>query len=163
MRVNSEMLATDLLLMNCPDKYNIMSATNIQFSVAVHMMAGLGFHEGQEVTSTNLASSVNAAPSFVRQILSKLSKHGLVVATQGKNGSCVLARDPSKITLLEIYRAIDPPAAFAIHSYPVQRGCQVSSNIKGCMMKVLSDGQHVFERSLAKRTVADVVSEIRGS
>jgi hypothetical protein len=29
-----------------------------------------------------------------------------------------------------LYRAIDPPAAFAIHSYPLQRGCQVSSNIK---------------------------------
>ncbi len=140
-----------------------MSATNIQFSVAVHIMAGLGFHEGEEVTSTRLASSVNAAPSFVRQILSKLSKHGLVVATQGRNGSCVLARAPTHITLLDIYRAIDPPAAFAIHGYPVQRDCRVSANIKGCMKKVVSDGQHVFERSLARRTVADLVSEIRGS
>ena len=137
-----------------------MSATNIQFSVAIHMMAGLGFH-GRAVTSTDLAASVNAAPSFVRQVLSKLAKHDLVITTQGKNGSCALARDPKKITLLDIYRAIDPPAAFAIHSYPVQKGCPISSNIKVPLNKVLNDGQQVLEKSLAKRTVADVVSEIR--
>lgn len=138
-----------------------MSATNVQFSVAVHMMAGLGFYSGKEITSGDLAASVNAAPSFVRQILSKLSKRGLSAATRGKNGSCALSRDAGDITLLDVYRAVTPPAAFAIHGYPVRKSCPVSSNIKGCMKQVLDHSQQVFETSLAQKTIAQIVADIR--
>jgi Rrf2 family protein len=139
-----------------------MAATNVQFSVALHIMAGLAFYQDQQVTSADLASSVNATPSFVRQVLSKLSKRGLIAATVGKNGACVLARDPKQITLLEIYKAVEPPPAFAIHSYTVQRSCAVSSKIKKCMKYVLDESQTALESSLAKQTVADLVSTITG-
>jgi Rrf2 family protein len=134
-----------------------MAATNVQFSVALHIMAGLAFYRDRHITSGDLASSVNTTPSFVRQVLSKLSKQGLVATTEGKNGFCVLARDPTQITLLDIYKAIEPPTAFAIHSYPAKRSCAVSSNIKKCMKNVLDKSQSSFERSLGQQTVADLV------
>jgi DNA-binding IscR family transcriptional regulator len=75
---------------------------NTQFSIAVHLMAGLGFNEGGDATSTRLAGSVNTSPSFVRRTLAKLSRADLVTTTMGKNGSCALARDPRDIPLLDI-------------------------------------------------------------
>src|ERR1700730_17936735 len=138
-----------------------MSVKSVQFTVAAHIMASLGYFHGEEISSATLAGSVNADPTFVRKSLSKLSKAGLVVTKRGKNGSSVLARPPRQITLLDIYRASGAPPAFAIHSYPVERKCPVSRNLKECMSGVLSRTQDSFEKSLAKITVADLVSQIQ--
>ena len=138
-----------------------MSVKSVQFAVAAHIMAALAFYYGEEISSATLAESVNANPTFVRKSLSKLSKAGLVVTTRGKSGASVLARAPKRITLLDIYRASVAPPAFAIHSYPVEKRCPVSCNLKECMSGVLSQAQDSFERSLAKITVADLVSQIR--
>jgi Rrf2 family protein len=138
-----------------------MSVKSVQFAVAAHIMAALGFRDGEEISSATLADSVNANPTFVRKSLSKLSKAGLVVTTRGKSGASVLARPPKRITLLDIYRASGAPAAFAIHSYPVDKRCPVSCRVKECMSGVLSQVQGSFEKSLAKITLADLVRQIR--
>ena len=95
-----------------------MSVKSVQFAVATHIMAALGYYQGEEIPSAILAESVNADPTFVRKSLSKLSKAGLVVTKRGKGGASVLSRSPRQITLLDIYGASAAPPAFAIHSYP---------------------------------------------
>jgi len=138
-----------------------MSVKSVQFTVAAHIMAALGYYHGEEISSATLADSVNADPTFVRKSLSKLSKAGLVVTKRGKSGASVLARAPKRITLLDIYRASAAPPAFAIHSYPVEKRCPVSCNLKGCMSSVLKKAQDSFENTLDEITLADVVGEIR--
>jgi Rrf2 family protein len=140
-----------------------MSATSVQFTVAAHIMAALGFFRGKEIPSATLAESVNADPTFVRKSLSKLSKAGLIVTRRGKNGASGLTRSPEQITLLDIYRASGAPATFAIHGYPVEKRCPISINIKGCMSSVLKKAQKSFENTLDGITLADVVGEIRGA
>ena len=138
-----------------------MSVKSVQFAVAAHIMAALGYFHGEEISSATLADSVNADPTFVRKSLSKLAKAGLVVTTRGKSGASVLARPPRQITLLEIYRASGAPPAFAVHSYPVENRCPVSRNLKECMSAVLSQTQKSFEKSLEKMTLADLITQIR--
>ena len=138
-----------------------MSVKSVQFTVAAHIMAALAYKHGEEISSGTLAESVNADPTFVRKSLSKLSKAGLVVTKRGKSGASVLARSPRQITLLDIYRASAAPPAFAIHSYPVEKRCPVSCNLKECMSGLLSQAQNSFERSLAKTTLAHLVGQIR--
>lgn len=135
-------------------------AVNTQFSIAVHIMAGVGLCGG-DMTSTEIAGSVNTSPSFVRRILSKLSKAGLINTATGKTGSCWLTRKPSDISLLEIYRAVDAPKVFAIHQYHAQRGCSVSCNIKHALENVLSKSQLSFEDALRKISLADVLSDLK--
>jgi Rrf2 family protein len=138
-----------------------MSVKSVQFAVATHIMAALGYYQGEEISSAILAESVNADPTFVRKSLSKLSKAGLVVTKRGKSGASMLSRSPRQITLLDIYRASAAPLAFAIHSYPVDKRCPVSCHLKECMSGLLSQAQSSFERSLAKITLADLVGQIR--
>ena len=151
---------------NCAVEHHIlgrqgMSAKSVQFAVAAHIMAALGYRHGQDVSSAILADSVNADPTFVRKSLSKLSKAGLVVTKRGKSGASVLARSPRQITLLDIYRASAAPRAFAIHSYPIEKRCPVSCHLKECMSGLLSQAQNSFERSLRDITLADLVGQIR--
>jgi len=138
-----------------------MAVTSVQFAVAAHIMAALGFRPGEEIGSAALAESVNADPSFVRKSLSKLAKAGLVITTRGKNGASTLARPPKQITLLDIYRASEAPATFAIHHYAIEKRCPVSANIKDCMAAVLDRAQGSFERTLEQTTVAELVRQIR--
>ncbi len=138
-----------------------MSVRSVQFTVAAHIMAALGYYHGEEISSATLAESVNADPTFVRKSLSKLSKAGLVVTKRGKSGASVLARSPREITLLDIYHASAAPPAFAIHTYSVEKRCPVSCHLKDCMSGLLSHAQNSFERSLAKVTLANLVGQIR--
>jgi Rrf2 family protein len=137
-----------------------MAAVNTQFSIAVHLLASLSNKCDKESTSVGLAESVNACPSFVRRILSKLSKANLIHATTGKGGCCSLTRNPEDIDLLEIYMAVDAPKVFAIHDYPKQKACPISCNIKSSMGEVLEQTQHSMESSLKKISLADIIHQM---
>jgi Rrf2 family protein len=135
--------------------------TNNQFSIAVHLMAGLGYNQGKGITSSTLAQSINASPSFVRRTLSKLSKAKLVSTTTGKLGKCSLAKDAGQISLLDIYKAVEAPKVFAIHAYPVQASCEVSCGIKSSLEKVLSKSQKSMEDSLGRVRLSEVISDVK--
>src|SRR5271155_2374811 len=124
-------------------------ANNVQFSIAVHILAGLACGCDKEgVTSGHLAESVNTSPSFVRRTLAKLSKSGLVETATGKAGACWLGRDARNISLLDIYQAVDAPKAFSIHDYTEQKQCPVSCHIKDALDKALEKTQRAMEASL---------------
>jgi Rrf2 family protein len=138
-------------------------AVNVQFPIAVHIMAALGHRRGLEITSGELAMSVNTSPSFVRRVLAKLSKAGLVATSTGKTGACRLARDAKDISLLDIYEAIEAPRAFSIHHYKEQRACPVSCNIKSALDKALQKTQKAMEDSLDDISLAQILSYVSKS
>ena len=133
---------------------------NTQFAIATHIMAALGHAAGKEVNSAEIAGSVNTSSSFVRRILAKLSKAGLVKTATGKGGSCWLARPARRISLLDIYRAVEAPKAFAIHQYPAEKRCPVSCGIKPALSRVLTETQQAIEGSLSRTSLAEVISDL---
>jgi Rrf2 family protein len=136
-------------------------AINTQFPIAVHLMAVLGNRRGQNTTSAMLAGSVNTSPSFVRRILAKLSKAGLVETATGKAGACWLARDAREISLLNIYEAVDAPKAFSIHHYAEQKACPVSCNIKTALDKALAKTQKAMETTLDEINLEKIIKDVK--
>jgi Rrf2 family protein len=136
-------------------------AVNTQFSIAAHIMACLAHARGEDVNSADIAESVNTSASFVRRILAKLSKAGLVETATGKGGACWLARPVSNISLLEIYQAIEAPKAFAIHQYPVKKRCTVSCHIKPALNRVLEESQHALEQRLRRISLEQLIAELK--
>ena len=141
---------------------NNMSVTNTQFSIAIHIMAVLGYGANVDLTSSDIAAgSINACPSFVRRILSKLSKAGLVRTSRGKSGTCLLARPARDISLLDIYEAVDAPKVFEVHTYPTQELCPVSSGFKSMMERMLDKSQLSFESNLSRTSLADIIEDLK--
>lgn len=138
-------------------------AVNTQFSIAVHIATALAYRRGIETTSAVLATSVNTSPSFVRRVLAKLSKAGIVETTTGKAGACRLAKAAKDISLLDIYEAVDAPKAISIHSYSEQENCRVSCHIKAALERALSNTQNAMEASLAGITLAQIVADVRAN
>ena len=135
-------------------------AVNTQFSIAVHLLAGLAFQGDRSTTSAHLAASVNTSPSFVRRVLARLSRAGLVETATGKAGACWLAKDAKDISLLDIYQAVDAPKAFSIHSYAEQKTCPVSCRIKVALSRALVKTQKAMEASLESITLAQIIADM---
>jgi Rrf2 family protein len=136
-------------------------AVNTQFAIAIHLMACLAHQRGKDIKSGNLALSVNTSPSFVRRVLAKLSKAGLVETATGKTGACWLAREAKNISLLDIYEAVDAPKAFSIHNYAEQKECTISCHIKMALEKALAKTQQAMEASLAEISLAQILSDMK--
>jgi len=150
-----------LLAVNCYVYYDNMSRINNQFSVGVHIMTALGDHHGEQVTSGHLTASVRAHDSRVRSVLSKLVKAGLVVTSRGRHGFSSLSRPANRISLLEIYKAVEAPAVFSIHQYPKEKTCRTSCTHKQAMVELLEDARQAFEAYLGQRMLSEMVAKAR--
>lgn len=138
-----------------------MSRINNQFSVGVHIMTALGDRENEEITSAVVTASVGAHEALVRRVMSKLVKAGLVRASRGRNGHSSLAKPAHKITLLDIYKAVDPPPVFSIHQYAEEKACRASCAHKDSLQGVLNDTQRDFENSLKRRLLSEMIDRAR--
>ena len=138
-----------------------MSRINNKFSVGVHIMTALGDHHGEQVTSAHLTASVRAHESRVRSVLSKLVKAGLVMASRGRHGFSSLSRPANRISLLEIYRAVEAPPIFSIHEYPREKTCRTSCTHKEAMVELLGDTQRAVEARLGRRMLSEMVATAR--
>jgi Rrf2 family protein len=127
-----------------------------RFSVAVHVLALVAYFGGRRLTSETIADSVGTNASFVRRLLSMLAHAGLVESAPGVGGAR-LGRPAGKITLLDIYRAVDmeDEHRLAIHDDPNPR-CTVGRHIEGALDAVIAPAEQAFETQLDRRTLADV-------
>ncbi|MBB6669881.1 Rrf2 family transcriptional regulator [Cohnella nanjingensis] len=135
-------------------------AANSRFAVAAHVLSLLHIHEGGRITSEYIAGSVNTNPVVVRRIMGMLNKAGLVQTSPGVAGA-TLARPIDEITLLDVYRAVQPEdgSLFAIHDNP-NPDCRVGRNIQVTLDTAFTRAQQAMERELAGMTMEEVCLDI---
>ena len=134
--------------------------TSHRFAVAVHIMALLCMSE-QALSSSYIAGSVNTNASMIRRILAMLGKAGLTSSSMGSTGGTVLARPASKVSLLEIYRAVDEPGILALHSSAPNPACEVGRGITAVLEAIVGRAEQAMESEIAAVTVQDVVQALR--
>jgi DNA-binding IscR family transcriptional regulator len=132
-----------------------------RFSVGIHILALIDFNKDGINSSEFLAGSVNTNPVVIRKIMGMLKKAGLVEVNPGIAGA-KLAKEPSDITLLDVYKAVDvvqEKELFSVHGNP-NPVCQVGRNIQETMDPLFSAAQLALEKSLENVTLEDVVKDI---
>ncbi|MDA5108103.1 Rrf2 family transcriptional regulator [Brevibacillus thermoruber] len=134
-----------------------MKQISTRFSIAVHTLSLIAVSPN-DCTGDFIAGSVNTNPVVIRRIMGMLKKAGLVDVRPGVGGASLL-KDPSQITLLDIYRAVnvtEENQLFRIHENPNIR-CPVGRNIEQVLQAELRDAQSVMEQRLAQTTLADLI------
>lgn len=66
-------------------------------------------HGNGLVNAKELATQFNLPPNLLAKILQNLSQSGIIEAQKGSGGGYRLRRDPSGITLTEIFESIEGP------------------------------------------------------
>jgi DNA-binding IscR family transcriptional regulator len=131
--------------------------------MAVHVLAVLAYKEGDRVTSSLLAGSVNTNPVIIRRLLLALQRAKLVDTSKGAGSGSRLNRAPSRITLAEIYNAVEDCEPFAKPTRKPNAACPVGYCIREALEQIFASAFKALEQDLAKKTLADVIEQVKAS
>jgi len=135
---------------------------NTRFAVAVHILTFLQTQAGEPAPSELIAGSVNTNPSLIRRLLSQLAKAGLTTSQMGTGGGALLAREGERITLLDVYCAIDEDTeVFALHPDPNPK-CPVGRNIQAVLKTRIEEAEMALKNQLAKTSIAQMATDVSG-
>ena len=122
-------------------------------SDAVHIMVYIALSGGCPLSSGKIAESIRTNPGYVRQMMSALRKSGLLSSVKG-HPRPALTREPSAITLLDVYKAVEgekPLLHLDTHTNPE---CGVGVNIQLALQDYFDQVQEHLDLS---KTVIDEV------
>lgn len=137
-------------------------AANSRLTIAVHALAwmALAQRRGQAVlTSDQVAASVNTNPVIIRRSLGDLRRAGLVESRRGAGAGWTLSRPPEEITLLDVYRAVEPEPLFAMHHSEPNLECPVGKGIQPALGLVYDGAEQALRRELGLTSIADVLRQ----
>ena len=132
-----------------------------KFSVAVHVLILIS-EASNPISSDQMAGSVGTNASYIRKILALLKK-GEIVNGQRGIGGYSLTVAPEQLTLLQIYQAVMEESdihLLDIHQNPSDQ-CIVDRHIRPSLTEMFTDIEDAFARSLAGKTLADCIADIR--
>ena len=138
-----------------------MKKISSRFSMAVHILSMITL-DPLYSTGDQIAKSINSNPVVIRRIMAQLKKAGFIETKIGVAGATLLV-PPQKITLLDIYNAVESVEGnqlFNFHKNP-DPNCSVGMNIESVLGPQLSHAQQAMERELKGITLAEIVDQLR--
>lgn len=132
-----------------------------RFSVAVHVLILIS-ESPSPINSDQMAESVGTNASYIRKILALLKKAEIVDGHRGISGYS-LTVSPEQLTLLQVYQAVMEEQA--IHLLDIHQNssdqCIVGRHIRSVLTGMFADIEQAFARSLADKTLADCIADMR--
>lgn len=129
---------------------------NGRLSLALHTLSHMAGDPGRVRTSADIAAHAGTNPVVVRRVLGKLREAGLLTSEKGHSGGWRLAREPSAITLADVYLALDERLV-AVTEDEAAPSCSVERNLQKRVTDVLVE----VERTLVERLGATSITEVR--
>ena len=138
-----------------------MGTISSKVAVAVHILGYLTWRRDEPTPSPVIAASVNTHPVVVRRLVGALRDAGLVEVHQGAAGGAMLAKPPESITLLDVYRAVEPDEdLFALHANCPDRSCNIGAHIQDSLRSVFAGAEAALERELSRVTIREVYRDV---
>lgn len=133
-----------------------------RFTIAVQVLTCIEvLKDLMPLNSETIAGSVGVNPVNIRNIFRMLKKAGLISVLRGGNGGVSLAKPLDRITLLDVYKAVnsvEEGQLFHFHENP-NANCPVGRNIHHAMDGRLAAIQQTMESEMDTMTLADVVGD----
>jgi len=125
-------------------------------SIAMHALILLAEKGIEPISNVSIARAFNISSNHSSKVLQRLMKSGFVSAVRGPGGGYSLAGDPGKITLLDIYRAMD--------GEPDNSGCLFGKgkhcSLGKCLFSdLISEAEKLVEKQLGSATLADYTAK----
>ncbi len=123
-------------------------------------MAVLAFSSDEVIGSRRLAASVNTNPVVVRRLLLSLRAARLVETLAGRHGGARLGKNPSRISLMKIYDAVEPRPVISVNGRKALKRCHGSCNMKHVMSCVADSTERAVRKHLRGITLAQLLRRI---
>lgn len=76
---------------------------------ALRAMVDLCYHQSESRTTQEIAQATQVPAGYLAKVLKDLARQGLIQARRGPNGGFSLEHDPTRITVYDVFAAVDPP------------------------------------------------------
>ena len=121
-----------------------------RMTIAAHILLAIAeFADKEKTTST-----------FLRNTLGKLKAAGIVHVRAGEGGA-TLANDPQKITLLDIFEAVEKEEdLFHFHEHPNPQ-CPVGKNMHAILDQRLISIQNAMRKEMRAITLQDLINDMK--
>jgi Rrf2 family transcriptional regulator, cysteine metabolism repressor len=104
---------------------------------------------------SEIADSENIPPVYLRKLLGELRRHRIIRSVKGIHGGYLLAREPQKVTLWDVFMVLDPnpylDECILCHSQDKRKTCAFCGEWK----RIGSD----LVKLLKKQTIADFANK----
>lgn len=130
-----------------------------RFSDSIHILAFIEVYKDIKLSSDVIASSVNTSAVVIRRLMGVLRAAGLIDTKQG-SAEPKLAKDPSEITLLDIYFATEGNKPIFELDKNTNPDCIVGGNIQEVLGNYYEDAKIAAQRKLNETTLEDLIETI---
>jgi len=120
----------------------------------------IAFGDRMVVTSETIARSLGTNPVVVRRVCGLLVKAGLVEVKKGPNGGALLARPPEKISLGEIYRAVEHEAILPVPVASNQDACGIGRLVSPVLKIFFGEAEHCLMKKLDRTRLSEVIAAV---
>jgi Rrf2 family nitric oxide-sensitive transcriptional repressor len=121
---------------------------------ALRAVSYLAVEHDRPRTVHQIAEATQVPPDYLSKVLQELSRLGLVRSQRGLYGGFTLVREPPRLTVLEVVRAVSPLQR--IEDCPLHREGHGPGRL--CPLhRLLDDASAYIERSFGSATIADLV------
>jgi len=76
-------------------------------TIALHAAAILAANRGHLVSAHQIVERIGVSGAHLSKVLQRLAKQGIVESVRGPKGGFRLAREPTDVTLLNVYEAVE--------------------------------------------------------
>jgi DNA-binding IscR family transcriptional regulator len=125
--------------------------------ILLHMV-----QQDRPITSEVLAKAMDTNPVVIRRIMAGLRGAGYVRSEKGHGGGWTLACDLTKVTLRDIYNALDCPSLLAIGNRTEAPGCLVEQAVNAALSKSFDAAEALLLARLGEVTLAMLNADVSG-
>ena len=131
-----------------------------KFSDILHVLLHVA-ESDVPVTSESLAKTMHTNPVVVRRLMAGLREQKFVQSEKGHGGGWSLSFDLSKITLLDVYKAVESPSLLAITNRNENTVCQIEKAVNLATREAFDDAETLLLKRFQSVTLAKLLKMIR--
>jgi len=122
-------------------------------AMALHAGVCLAAQDGRACTAGEMAAALQVSEAHLVKVLQRLTRAGLVRTTRGPKGGYTLAQPPARVSLRDVFEAIEGPLA-SIQCLLKHKVCKGRACILGDVIKVMNRRTMAYLTTTTLRALA---------
>jgi len=131
-----------------------------KFSDILHVLLHMADSD-TPMTSETLAKAMRTNPVVVRRVMAGLREQGFVQSEKGHGGGWSLSCDLKKVTLLDVYKAVESPTLLAITNRNQDSVCQIEKAVNSATGKAFEEAEALLIKRFQSVTLAKLLNLVK--
>ena len=112
------------------------------------------------LSTADISKFLSIPKPTVVKILQSLNAADIIETKEGKQGGIRLMKEPSKISVLDIFEAMEKGKPLFQTSFSIMAEGERPENAQKSIKNILSNAENIMKNELSKKTIAEILTEM---